>query len=94
MPIDARNAVTHICNSIYVLIELTVSAGPINILHFYVPFTYLLTYVTFTIIYYFAGGTTEDGNHAIYPITDWENLKVTLPFIILCGVFSPIMQVG
>lgn len=83
----------HIINSVYVLIDLCVSATPIRILHFYIPFVFMFMYLIFTLVYWAAGGTTPDGGTAIYPIMDWENLQVTLPFVACCAVFSPVMQV-
>lgn len=86
----ALNAEVHIINSVYVLIDLWVVASPLRILHFYIPFIYLI----FTLIYYYAGGLTPDGGTAIYPIMDWENLSVTVPFVVCCTVFMPAMQVS
>lgn len=92
-PITALNAEVHIINSVYVLIDLWVVASPLRILHFYIPFIYLTIYLIFTLIYYYAGGLTPDGKSAIYPIMDWENLQVTIPFVVCCAVFMPAMQV-
>ncbi|KAK8407701.1 hypothetical protein O3P69_002327 [Scylla paramamosain] len=91
-PIGAINVDVHIINSVYVLIDLCVSATPIRILHFYIPFVFMFIYLIFTLVYWAAGGTTPEGGTAIYPIMDWENLQVTLPFVACCAVFSPIMQ--
>lgn len=91
--ITAINADIHIINSVYALIDLMVVAAPTRILHFYIPFFYLFTYMIFSLIYWAVGGKTPAGGTAIYPILDWDNLKVTLPFIVCCAVFSPLMQV-
>lgn len=91
-PITAINVDVHIINSVYVLIDLWISATPIRILHFYIPLCFMFIYLIFTLIYWAVGGTTPDGSTAIYPIMDWENLQVTLPFVICCAVFSPLMQ--
>ncbi|MPC44027.1 hypothetical protein E2C01_037686 [Portunus trituberculatus] len=53
----------------------------------------MFTYLIFTLLYWAAGGTTPEGGTAIYPIMDWENLQVTLPFVACCAIFSPVMQV-
>lgn len=88
----AINIEVHIINSVYVLIDLFVVASPLRILHFTVPFCFLITYLLFTVIYWAAGGTTPEGGTAIYPIMDWDNLKVTLPFVFCTAIFSPVMQ--
>ncbi|XP_053628688.1 protein rolling stone isoform X2 [Cherax quadricarinatus] len=92
-PVTALNAEVHIINSVYVLVDLWVVASPLRILHFYIPLCFMIVYLVFTLIYWAVGGTTPDGKSAIYPIVDWDNLSVTLPFIICCGAFSPLMQV-
>ncbi|XP_069191628.1 protein rolling stone isoform X2 [Procambarus clarkii] len=91
-PVTALNAEVHIINTVYVLIDLWTVASPLRILHFYIPFSFMLVYLVFTLIYWAAGGTTPDGGTAIYPIMDWENLSITLPFVVCCSVFSPLMQ--
>ncbi|XP_050726900.1 protein rolling stone-like isoform X2 [Eriocheir sinensis] len=91
-PITAINADVHIINSVYVLLDLCISATPVRILHFYIPFLFMTVYLVFTLIYWAAGGTTPDGFTAIYPIMDWDNLSVTLPFVVCCVIFSPFMQ--
>lgn len=70
-----------------------VVGAPTRILHFYIPFAYLFIYMVFSLIYWAVGGKTSGGDTAIYPILDWDNLRVTLPFIVCCAVFSPLMQV-
>ncbi|XP_076057559.1 protein rolling stone-like isoform X2 [Oratosquilla oratoria] len=91
-PIDVVNAAVHICNSIYVLIELMTSAAPTRILHFPFPTLMLTSYLGFTLIYWATGSTTPDGLEAIYPIMDWNNLSLTLPFVVGCFVCLPVMQ--
>lgn len=91
-PITALNAEVHIINSVYVIIDLWVVGSPVRILHFYIPFSFMFIYLIFTLIYWAAGGTTPEGGTAIYPIMDWNNLKVTIPFVVCCAVFSPVMQ--
>ncbi|KAK7083844.1 hypothetical protein SK128_024376 [Halocaridina rubra] len=91
-PITALNAEVHIINSVYVIIDLWVVASPIRIYHFYIPFTFMVVYLIFTLIYWAVGGKTPEGSTAIYPIMDWDNLKVTIPFVVCCAVFSPVMQ--
>ena len=93
-PISATNVETHILNTVYVLIDLTVSAVPLRILHFYQPMFYLLVYLTFNLIYFLSGGLTPLGNHAIYPIMDWENLPLTIPFMLLTLLLIIVTQVS
>ncbi|XP_042870204.1 protein rolling stone-like [Penaeus japonicus] len=91
-PVTALNAEVHIINSVYVLIDLMIVGGPVRVMHFYMPLVFMFLYAAFTLVYWAVGGTTPEGNAAIYPILDWDNLTVTLPFVICCTFFSPLMQ--
>ncbi|XP_071529756.1 protein rolling stone-like isoform X2 [Panulirus ornatus] len=91
-PVTALNAEVHIINSVYVIIDLWVVASPLRILHFYIPLCFLFVYLVFTLVYWAAGGTTPEGETAIYSIVDWDNLTVTLPFVFCSAALSPLMQ--
>jgi hypothetical protein len=50
-------------------------------LHFYQSLAALGPYVVFSAIYWAAGGRRENGLSYIYPILNWENLSLTVPFV-------------
>lgn len=50
-------------------------------LHFYQSLAALGPYTAFSAIYWAAGGRRENGLSYIYPILNWENLRLTVPFV-------------
>ncbi|CAL4061302.1 unnamed protein product, partial [Meganyctiphanes norvegica] len=92
MPIGVWNIILHVCNSVYVWVDMLVSAAPVRILHFTWPLMYLLAYLIFAVVYFCTGGTNPWGGHAIYPILDFNHLSFTVPLVICLGVAAPLMQ--
>lgn len=76
-PVDGVTAigvVMHGGNFLLVAFDLMFFTQPFYIAHVYVPFVFALVYVLFTLIYYAAGGTFEDGgSRYIYKSIDWSN---------------------
>ncbi len=72
----------HGFNSITSLIDLFIGKRPCQLLHFYQPLTVLSAFVTFSAIYWAAGGRNEYGMHYIYPILDWDRLSFTFSIVI------------
>lgn len=68
------------------IIDIVVSGRPCRLMHFYQPFVVWLAYIAFSTIYWAAGGVNENGDHYIYPILDWDNLGLTVPFVTI-GMF-------
>ena len=64
---DVYDAHFHLVNGIFGLIDLWVSGLPICFLHFYLPQFFSAAYISFTGIYYAAGGTGINGTSYIYP---------------------------
>lgn len=81
--LEAMNFFVHGFNSIMSVFDIFVSRRPCRLLHFYHPFVIMLAYVAFTAIYWAAGGRTDQGLSYIYPVTNWENLSLTVPFVII-----------
>ena len=84
---------TTILNSAYVMVEILVSATPIRLLHVYQPLIYLTIYVLFTLIYYWAGGTSASGSHYIYSVLDWEEAGETMLYILIGAAISLLLYV-
>ncbi|KAK3102035.1 hypothetical protein FSP39_008269 [Pinctada imbricata] len=74
----AVNIETHALNSVYVIINVLVTAVPIRLYHFFHGVIYAITYVLFTLIYYLAGGTNEDGKPYVYSTIDWRDTGFTV----------------
>jgi hypothetical protein len=41
----------------------------------------LVPYFLFTVAYWAAGGRNEYGGSYIYPVLNWDNLPLTIPFV-------------
>ncbi|EFX69513.1 hypothetical protein DAPPUDRAFT_300907 [Daphnia pulex] len=41
----------------------------------------LVPYFLFTVAYWAAGGHNEYGGSYIYPVLNWDNLPLTIPFV-------------
>uniref|UniRef100_A0A336MHR5 CSON001918 protein n=1 Tax=Culicoides sonorensis TaxID=179676 RepID=A0A336MHR5_CULSO len=82
--LDAKNILTHVCNSIVMFIDLMIIAHPIYLIH--VLYTLLLgiIYAIFSVIYQFSGGLNLDEKPYIYGILDWNNAKKSI--IVVFGI--------
>jgi len=85
-PVSYQNVFVHGLNSVIVLVDVFISARPWRFHHVYMPVTFGLTYLTFSIVYYYAGGTDAAGNAYIYPILDWSDPGPTVGYVFLCVV--------
>ncbi|EFX90156.1 hypothetical protein DAPPUDRAFT_232695 [Daphnia pulex] len=64
--------------------DIFISKRPCRMLHFHHSFAALGPYVVFSAIYWAAGGQRENGlSYYIYPILNWENLSLTVPFVLV-----------
>lgn len=84
--INKYNAHYHLINGIVGVIDLWVSGPPIRFLHFYMPQLLSGAYISFTGIYYAAGGTGENGTSYIYPPIDYAE-SPSLAAGLCVGVF-------
>jgi len=92
------SVVMHGGNFALVLIDLLLCRQPFYIAHVYMPMLFGATYGLFTLVYYAAGGTFEDGvSKYIYAALDWSDpagtgnllgliVLLVLP-IVYCGCF-------
>lgn len=84
--LTAMNFFVHGFNSIVSVGDILVSGRPCRLMHFYQPFVVILAYVAFSAIYWAAGGVNSDGLSYIYPVLNWDNLSLTVPFVTI-GLF-------
>jgi hypothetical protein len=80
------NFLVHGFNSIMSICDILVSGRPCRLMHFYHPLVVILAYIAFSSIYWAAGGVNSNGNSYIYPVLDWDNLGLTVPFVTI-GLF-------
>ena len=67
------SGVTHLANSVYVLLDLFITAMPVRLFHVIYPSIYAVVYCVFTVIYWAAGGVNDSGFHYVYKSLDWNN---------------------
>ncbi|XP_014674408.1 PREDICTED: protein rolling stone-like [Priapulus caudatus] len=95
-PIGLSAAVTHASNSIYVLLDMCVSAVPVRVLHVWVPQCWCLCYAVFSFLYYLYGGTGLYELPFIYPFIDYgETPGVAIGFLaVALLLLLPLAQVA
>ena len=74
-PVDANNITKHALNSVFMVIDTSLSAIPVRLLHSLYALLYFLIYLVFTVIYWLLGGTNNQGNTYIYKNLDYDDLK-------------------
>lgn len=91
--LSAESQEKHIWNSVYIIVEFCITATPIRLLHAIYPMAYALIYITFTLIYWAAGGVNSEGKTYIYSTLNWDNVKSTLPLVVGVVFFAvPLLQ--
>ncbi|XP_025077125.1 protein rolling stone-like isoform X2 [Pomacea canaliculata] len=80
--------VTHLFNSIYVLMDLCVRATPIRLLHAVYSILYLLTYLVFAVIYTETGGKNMNGDNFIYRPMDWSDASILAVFVLAMAALA------
>ena len=81
--VDALNIMLHVCNSLLMIIDLAIMNVPLRMRHFWWCLTIVTVYITFTLIYYYAGGTDKRGLTYIYKVLDWQ--KPGIAFLVCLG---------
>ena len=82
--VDPLNIMIHVCNSLLMMIDFAIMNVPLKMRHFWWCLTIATGYITFTLIYYYAGGTDKYGSTYIYKVLDWQNPRIAL-FVYLGG---------
>ncbi|XP_045165334.2 protein rolling stone-like [Mercenaria mercenaria] len=92
-PMTSVNIATHIINTLYVILNISVSGVPKRVLHFWFSVVFGVVYALFTLFYYLAGGTNHNENPYVYPVLDWRTPgTATLYCVIVCFVLVPIVH--
>lgn len=79
-PVQYISIATHGGNFLLMLLDFIFCQQPMYVQDLLYFFIYSLTYLGFTIVYYYAGGTYQDGvSRFIYPIMDWDKWQTTAP---------------
>lgn len=74
-PVDANTITKHALNSVFMVVDTSVSAIPVRLLHSLYVVLYMLIYLAFSVIYWLLGGTNNQGNSYIYKNLDYDNFK-------------------
>jgi len=74
-PVDANNITKHALNSVFMVIDTSLSAIPVRLLHSLYALLYIVIYLVFSIIYWLLDGTNNQGNTYIYKSLDYDNFK-------------------
>lgn len=73
----------HTINSVFIILNLLVTAMPVQILHFIYPVAYGALYFLFNFIYIISGGTDLQGRKVIYTVIDWNTPFPTAVAVVL-----------
>ncbi|GAB1609250.1 protein rolling stone-like [Argonauta hians] len=77
------NVMEHAINSVYILLNMFVTAKPMRIYHVWQSIVTFLIYILFSLVYFFSGGTSLTNSRVIYFFTDWGHPSVAIPLILL-----------
>ncbi|XP_076468675.1 protein rolling stone-like [Babylonia areolata] len=86
---ELLSTVTHLLTSVYVILDLAVTAIPVRLLHVIYPVIFAVVYVVFSVIYWAADGVNSKGDPYIYEVLHWEEAEKAVPIavgVILVGV--------
>ena len=92
-PMTSVNIATHVINSFYVILNISVTGMPKRILHVWFSVIFALIYALFTVFYYLAGGTNHNGNPYVYPVLDWRKPGSAILYCLpVCFVLVPVVH--
>nr|KAG5697084.1 hypothetical protein BaRGS_002000 [Batillaria attramentaria] len=87
--VGAVSVAFHAVNSVYVLLNLFITATPTRLLHFVHPVLFGMAYTLFSLVYQLSGGTNIRGEPFVYSVLDWSKPGRTL-FLSSCSNFFAI----
>ncbi|XP_064652727.1 protein rolling stone-like isoform X2 [Lineus longissimus] len=88
---DPMNISIHGIGTVYVLLDLFISAIPLRPGHVIHVMFYGLLYAAFTGIYFACGGKNKSGHPWIYRLLDWSHPRTTLMVAGAVGVLTPVV---
>lgn len=92
-PMTAVNIETHVINSVYVILNVSVTGVPTRVLHLWFSVLFGVTYSLFTVFYHLAGGTNHNENPYVYPAIDWRKPGTAILYCaIVCFVLVPVVH--
>ena len=92
---SAVNVHVHAVNVIIAIYDIMSSGTVIRLLHVAYGLMFGAAYTVFTIVYYVAGGTNEDGERHIYTFLDYDNhLGRTAVVICIAPVFLVLFHIA
>ncbi|XP_063823649.1 protein rolling stone-like [Ostrinia nubilalis] len=83
---EVLDVFTHGINSVVMFILMMTSNLSIYLVQFVYPMALMLVYMIFSIIYYYAGGTNQNGDRWIYPVLDWSEPSTAVGSVFLALV--------
>lgn len=75
--IDANNITKHGLNSVFMVIDTCLSSIPVRLLHGLYALLYLLIYIAFSVFYWLAEGTNNQGQPYIYSLLNYSDFKAS-----------------
>lgn len=83
----------HTLNTVYVMVDLMLSATPIRILHLFIPVMLGSIYSLFNALYFLNNGTILEGRHYAYNVLNWDHPQEAVITCIICVIQSCLSQI-
>jgi len=74
-PINANNITKHALNSVFMLIDTSLSSIPVRVVHWLYALLYFAVYLIFSVFYWLLGGTNIKGRPYIYSALNYEDFN-------------------
>ncbi|KAL8589433.1 hypothetical protein ACOMHN_021585 [Nucella lapillus] len=85
--LTVKGTSTHVLTSVYVILDLAVTAMPVRLFHDLYVDIFAVIYTAFTLIYWQAGGLNALGEPYVYKVLDWANpgrsVTMTVAFLLV-----------
>ena len=93
-PVSHWDISLHLLNGVFAFFEVWVTRTPVRLYHFIYIMMAGTAYISFTGIYYAAGGRGAQNTSYIYPVIDYENEPATAAVVscMVAFVFLPLVQ--
>lgn len=94
--IDANNITKHALNSVFIVIDTFLSSMPVHLLHWLYALLYFAVYLLFTVIYWQAGGTNDEGKPYVYGALNYNDFQPTIGglLVVFLLVVLPFLQLA